>query len=178
MLGIHVKFVQDYNYQHHWSHRERQDGRHSPAEVLGWVQGTVYPETVLERVLYAMQFTRSLDQHGYLRFRHWRLYAERGLAGEAVVIWLQAGLLKVEYQAVPLALYSVEFFEESQRIRAIKNPRLIETHFRSPQLALFELGPDEWRLFMKLPEYVPRKRKRQINAITQLPLFPESLASG
>ncbi len=178
MLSTHTKFVQDYNYQHHWGHRERQDGRHSPAEVLGWVQGVVYPEAVLDRVLYAMQFARSLDRHGYLRFRHWRLYAERGLAGEAVVVWLHAGLLKVEYQAVPLALYSVEFFEESQRIRAIKNPRLIETHFRSPQLALFELGPDEWCLFMKLPEYAPRMRRRQISAITQLSLFPENLASG
>lgn len=47
-----------------------------------------------------------------------------------------------------------------------------------PQLALFEPGPDEWRLFMKLPEYAHQKRERQISGITQLLLFPESLASG
>ncbi len=36
----HEKWVADYNYQVHWGHRDRQDGRHSPAEVLGWVSGS------------------------------------------------------------------------------------------------------------------------------------------
>ncbi len=41
MLAAHERFVRDYNNQVHWAHRARQDGRHSPAEVLGWVRGRV-----------------------------------------------------------------------------------------------------------------------------------------
>jgi putative transposase len=39
LVASHDQFVADYNYQVHWAHRDRQDDRHSPAEVLGWVQG-------------------------------------------------------------------------------------------------------------------------------------------
>ena len=38
----HDRWVADYNYQVHWAHRKREDGRRSPAEVLGWVTGTAY----------------------------------------------------------------------------------------------------------------------------------------
>jgi len=31
---------------------------------------------------------RRLNAGGSLRFRHWRLYAERGLAGEQTAIWV------------------------------------------------------------------------------------------
>jgi putative transposase len=37
----HDRWVADYNYQVHWAHRDREDGRRSPAEVLSWVIGTV-----------------------------------------------------------------------------------------------------------------------------------------
>ncbi len=45
--------------------------------------GRTYPEEVLSRVLYATQFTRHLDQHGYVRFKKWRFFGEDGLAGGA-----------------------------------------------------------------------------------------------
>ena len=35
LVASHDRFVADYNYQVHWAHRDRQDNRHSPAEVLG-----------------------------------------------------------------------------------------------------------------------------------------------
>ena len=62
--------------------RERQDGRHSPSEVLRGVLGRTYAEEVLSRVLHATQFTRHLDRHGYIRFKHWRLFGENGLPGK------------------------------------------------------------------------------------------------
>ena len=34
LLGVHDKWVSDYNDQSHWAHRERKDGRGSPREVL------------------------------------------------------------------------------------------------------------------------------------------------
>ena len=44
LRDTHDRWVADYNYQVHWAHRERADQRRSPAEVLGWVTGTVYAE--------------------------------------------------------------------------------------------------------------------------------------
>jgi len=43
LLAAHDKWMRDYNFQKHMAHEERQDGCHSPAEVLGWVKG-VQPE--------------------------------------------------------------------------------------------------------------------------------------
>ncbi len=36
---------------------------------------------------------------GYLRFRHWRLYGERGLAGERAAVWVWDETLTIEYAA-------------------------------------------------------------------------------
>ena len=35
LLAAHDKWMIDYNFQRHMAHEERQDGCHSPAEVLG-----------------------------------------------------------------------------------------------------------------------------------------------
>lgn len=59
LLAVHQRWVTDYNSQKHWAHRDRQDGRHSPSEVLGWVKGTMYPEKVLNRILFATRYTRQ-----------------------------------------------------------------------------------------------------------------------
>jgi len=64
MQQAHQTWWQHYNVEHHYAHRERQDGRHSPEAVLRGVLGRTYPDEVLSRVLYATQFTRSLDSHG------------------------------------------------------------------------------------------------------------------
>ncbi len=176
MLAAHERFVRDYNAQVHWAHRDRQDRRHSPAAVLGWVRGTTYPEDVLHRVLYAVQFTRHVDRHGYIRFRHWRLYGERGLAGAPVSVWVYDGSLRLEYQTVLLAGYSVVLQGDGKHIREVRHPRLAETRFRSPQLALFHLGPDEWLLALRLPEYAPRRRGTLAGPV-QLPLLLEGVGA-
>jgi len=41
LLAVHDQWVVDFNYQDHWAHRERDDGKRSPAAVLGWVRGAV-----------------------------------------------------------------------------------------------------------------------------------------
>jgi hypothetical protein len=134
LLRAHEQWASDYNYQDHFAHEQRQDGRHTPAEVLGWVQGTAYPERMLNRVFYATQFTRHLDQSGYVRFRRWRFYGECGLARKAVAVWVYQGTLQVEYQAVELSRYRIALEEDRKRIREVKNARISETHFQSPQL--------------------------------------------
>jgi hypothetical protein len=47
--------------------------------------------------------------------------------------------------------------------------RVVETGYRSLQLMLWTLGPDEWLLFKKLPEYAARK-KRRLGEVIQMPL--------
>lgn len=46
------------------------------AEVLGWVSGTYRDPAELHRIFYKTRMGRRLDQHGYVRFRHWRIYME------------------------------------------------------------------------------------------------------
>jgi len=77
-LAIHRRFMRDYNLQRHWAHENREDGRHSPAQVLGWHKGTVYPTEFLDRILFATRYTRHLDKNGFLRFQNWKQNARAG----------------------------------------------------------------------------------------------------
>jgi len=53
----------------------------------------------------------------------------------------------------------------------VSNPGLADTPFRSPQLTLIDLGPHEWVLFWRMPEYASAHRKHRVQGIVQLPLF-------
>ncbi len=170
--SAHRKFVHDYNVQVHFAHRERQDNRHSPQEMLRGVLARTIPEPILARIFFATQFTRYLDRSGYIRFRRWRFYAEAGLAKKPVTVHIYTSTLKVEYQETDLALYTVVWHEDNKHITEVSHARVIEKGYRSPQLTLWTLGPDEWLLFKKLPDYAPRTRQKQAEVI-QL-LLPES----
>jgi hypothetical protein len=171
VLSIHRRFLRDYNLQRHWAHEAREDGCHSPVAVLDWHKGTMYPASVLDRILFATRYTRHLDTHGLLRFQHWKLYAERGLPKAPVTVWVYEGSLKVEYQAVTLATYTVEVEDDHRHLRTVSEGRLVETPFRSPQLTLWTLGPDDWLLYWRTPDLVPLRRKRWASEISQQVLF-------
>ena len=158
----HQTWWKNYNIEDHYAHRERQDGRHSPSEVLRGMFGRTYPEEVLSRVLYAMQFPRHLDKHGYVNFKHWRFFGEDGLAGEQVSVWVYEGTLKIAYQATTLSEYSITFTSDHKQIEAVKNPRRIETHFRSPQLHLWQRGETEWLLALRRPEPGPGRNEAKL----------------
>jgi hypothetical protein len=178
MLEEHQKWWDHYNSEHHFAHRARQDGRHSPSDVLRGVLGRTYPEEVLSRVLYASQFTRHLDKHGYVRFRNWRFFGEDGLAGEEVSVWVYEETLKIEYQTTALALYSLTFQPDHEQIAEVTNPRRIHTPFRSPQLDLWLLSETGWLLALRRPERVAQRNRGKIVALArQLPL-PEVGATG
>jgi putative transposase len=170
-LAIHRRFLHDYNVQRHWAHEKREDGCHSPAQVLGSHTGTMYPAEFLDRILFATRYTRHLDTHGFLRFQNWKLYGERGLPYAPVTVWVYNGSLKVEYQAVTLSTYRVELQDDHKRLQAVSNPRLANTPFRSPQLTLFDLGPHEWLLYWRTPDYAPARRKRRVEGLVQPLLF-------
>jgi putative transposase len=65
----------------------------------------------------------------------------------------------------------MEWAEDNKHIERVKNPRLIETGYQSPQLKLWTLGPDEWLLFLKLPDYAERKKSQKKLDVIQLPLL-------
>jgi len=170
MKKAHRKFIRDYNCQIHFAHRERQDGRHSPQDVLRGVLARTLPAPALARVFFATEFTRHRDRSGYIRFRRWRFYAEEGPARQKVQISIYTSTLKIEYQGSELAFYTMEWAEDNKHIERVKNPRLIETGYQSPQLKLWTLGPDEWLLFLKLPDYAARKKPQRKLDVIQLPL--------
>jgi hypothetical protein len=129
--------------------------------------GRTIPEEVLSRALYATQFTRQIDRHGYVRFKHWKFFGENGLpAGEEVSVWVYENTLKVEHQATTLSLYSVRL-DSDQQITEVKNPRRLETHFRSPQLELWQVSDTEWLLALRRPEPAPRKKPSKIVSLAE-----------
>jgi hypothetical protein len=169
----HQTWWTNYNIENHYAHRERQDGRHSPREVLRGMLGRTIPENVLSRALYATQFTRQIDRHGYIRFKHWKFFGENGLpAGEEVSVWVYENTLKVEHQAITLSLYSVRLSPDQNNITEVRNARRLETHFRSPQLDLWQLSDTEWLLALRRPEPVVRKKPVKIVPLAQQLTLP------
>lgn len=81
LAEAHERFVEDYNAQWHWAHREREDGCRSPVEVLGFAPGVRHREEELRRAFFSTRFVRVLDSLDYTRFRHWKTYGEEALAG-------------------------------------------------------------------------------------------------
>jgi len=134
---------------------------------------------VLSRALYATRFTRQIDKHGYVRFKHWKFFGENGLpAGEEVSVWVYEKTLKVEHQATTLSLYSIHLDAEQQQITEVKNARRIETHFRSPQLDLWRLSDTEWLLALRRPEPVAHKKPGKIMILAEQLMLPEFGATG
>lgn len=170
--AAHLTWWRNYNAEDHAAHLSRQDGRHSPETVLRGVLGRTYPEEVLSRVRYATQFTRHLDRRGYVHFKNWRFFGEDGLAGEQVQVWVYENTLKIEYQATALSQYSIREDASHKQIETVKNPRRIETHFRSPQLDLWKFDEAEWLLAWRSPAPVRRaKRDKIVPLAHQLPLL-------
>lgn len=167
----HDRWVADYNYQVHYAHRYRDDNRHSPAEVLGWVKGKVWQPEQLDHIFYSTRFVRRLNQHGYFRFRHWKLYGELGLAKRKTTIWLSKEHLTVEFGDEPLSQYTIQYQPDEKHLRTIVEPHHFEARYHSPQLDLWQQSEIEWHLVRRLPDYTPRQRKKAVGEITQQPLF-------
>ncbi len=159
LLAVHDQWVADYNYQDHFAHRHRPEERRCPAAVLHTVCGRLFAPEELHRIFYTTRFGRVLDRAGYARFRRWRVYAERGLPGEPVAVWLYAEHLTLVYRDEPLAQYRVTYQPDKRRLKAVTEERRFETPHQSPQLTLWAWGEGEWLRVLRLPEYAARKRR-------------------
>ena len=181
VVAVHDRWVEQYNTQMHWAHRERKDARRSPSEVLGFLTGVRHRLEDLERAFFSTRFARVLDALGYARLKHWKIYAEEGLARREVTLWLGPDALGVEFAGDTLARYEVEYSARANLLREVKRPRLFETAYRrgSTQPRLFELatlGEGGWLKALKLDGYAPRtpRRPREV----QDALFPFLAATG
>jgi hypothetical protein len=137
--------------------------------VLGWVQGAQRDPAELHRIFYATRFGRTLDKLGYVRFRHWRIYGEHGLARRRAAVWLYGETLLLEFSDEPLAQYSVDYEPDRRQLRDVVPRQLFETRYHSPQLALWELREGEWLQVVRVP---PPAQGRQCDpSVEQLALF-------
>ena len=147
---------------------------------LGWSCYTPgYLRRGLVRAFFSARHTRALDGLGYLVLQRFRLYAEEGLAGTEVVVWVAEDSLTVEYGGETLSRYEVECDPASGvgsvgRLRSVKGHALYETSVTLPQLRLFDLaevlGEEGWIKVLKLDEYAPRQPRRH-DKLQQV-LFP------
>jgi putative transposase len=169
LLEEHARWMRDYNLQEHYAHRHRKEGRRSPSSVLSWVKTLRYQEEDLARAFFSARYTRTLDVLGYLTLQRFRLYAEEGLAGTEVVVWVAEDSLTVEYGGEALSCYEVECepatgVSSVGRLRKVKSHTLFEISIVVPQLRLFELGEvlgeEGWIKVLKLEEYAPRLPRR------------------
>jgi len=173
LVREHDRWLESYNTQRHWAHRDREDDRRSPSEVLGWVTGVRYRQVDLEKAFFSTRFTRKLDAVGYARLKHWRVYAEEGLARCEVALWLSNDGLSIEYGGQILSSYDVSLSSGATKLKDVTNPRLFVTRYHAPQLKLFALedglGEGGWLKALRLEEYAARTRWPQA---LQQALFP------
>jgi transposase len=170
LQAAHDTWVNDYNHQVHWTHRVRDDGRETPAEVLDWIYGTVWDEAALHYAFYATRFGRRLDKAGYVRFRHYRLYTEPGLERRRVAVWLYKEQLTVAFNDSLLVQYMVGYQPDHKQLRSVTDPRIYETQYRSPQLPLWAFGDGEWLKILRLPSR-KKAKQRQSETVIQQQLF-------
>lgn len=156
MQAVHARFLHDYNAQKHFAHLKRTDGKRSPQAVLGWVKGMWCDPQTLDR-LFQLRADRCFDRNGYLRFRHWRIYGERGLAGRHGAAWLFGEVLSLTYEDELLAQYQVAYAPDGRHIHALSQARLFPNRYPSPQGYLPGLEAD-WPLTLHLPPLAPRRR--------------------
>lgn len=177
LQAVHERFVHDFNHQPHAAHGERPKGRRSPAAVLSWVQGAWCDPADLDR-LFRLRSLRSITASGAVRFRHWRLYAERGLAGARAAVWVWDETLTIAYETAALAQYRVALEADGHRVRAIDEPRFFATGHASPQPFLPVLADLDWRPAQRLMLYRPRRPRRDPGTQVPLPVVARDAQTG
>jgi transposase InsO family protein len=173
--AVHARFFHDYNEQKHFAHAQRTDGRQSPAQVLGFVRGAWCDPADLDR-LFRARAHRRVDGAGFVRFRNWRFYGERGLAGAEAAVWVLGETLTVEYATDTLARYRIAYEPDERRIRAVAEPQLFATSYPSPQPFLDTFAALEWHRALRVPPYQPRRKRRHEGR--QVELFPLGDVAG
>ncbi len=106
-----------------------------------------------------------------IRLKHWKIYAEEGLARREVTLWLGPEVLTVEFAGEPLARYDVQYSPANAKLRKVGRAILFETSIVTHQPRLFDfteaLGEKGWLKALKLEDYAPR-RPRQLQMLQEV----------
>lgn len=170
---LHAEFMQTFNTTPHWAHRDRNDQRQTPKDVLGWVRGRRVDPSRLRQLFRQVEFNRAVNRYGFVRIQCFYLYAEHGLSRQRVSVWIFEGQLRVEYQETLLAQYHCVYDRQQKQVQLVSHPTLYRTPFASPQLELFELDEDQWvKVYQRL--YL-RWQRRRVQIAEQLHLLDVSV---
>jgi hypothetical protein len=123
------------------------------------------------RAFEAICETRTLTKAGYVRFRNFLLYGERGLAGNKTLVNIFQDTLTLEYGEYPLSRYSVEWQPDDRHLLRVGNPRLYDHPYQSPQLPLWEPGEVEWFVIIRNAPPLRRRKRRGRIVLIQPPLW-------
>lgn len=173
LLAAHEKWLRDYNFQRHMAHEDRDDGSHSPAQVLNWQRGTHPEPELLYRTFSAIGETRVLNKAGYAKFRNFLLYGEQGLAGQETFVNIFQDTLTLEYGEYSLSKYSVEWQPDDRHVFRVGNPRLYQHPYQTPQLPLWEPGEVEWHVIIRCEPNAAHRKRVVRTFVLQLPLLFE-----
>jgi putative transposase len=171
LQAAHDRFVANYNHQPHFAHSGQPAGRRAPLAVLTWVTGRVCDPAEVDRV-FRLRETRRIRLGGTIRYRHWRLYGERAIAGATAAVWLDEETLTIEHATDTLAQYRVAYETNRHHLREVGEPRLYATRTQIPQPFLPLLDTSPWQPAQRLAPYRPRRR-RAPSIVDQTPLFPQ-----
>jgi len=164
LCRVHAKYVNDYRSQEHWAHREREDGKRTPKEVLGWSQGRPCTPAQLDDA-FTLRFLRRLDRYGNVQLHHWKLYAEAGLPHTQTSIWIKDNIMTIAAAQTPLAEYEVHYDTKQRHLLDVGEVRLFQTPFTSHQGPLWDweaLAEVSWHPARKLDQLTPRRRRRTV----------------
>ena len=130
------------------------------------------PEFV-HRVFEVICETRRLNKAGYVHFRNFLLYGERGLAKQEAMVNIFQDMLTLEHQEEKLSRYSVEWQPDDWHFARVGNPRLYQHPYQSPQLELWEAGSVEWFVIIRVAPLVRRRKRPGRVIVVQPPLLPD-----
>ena len=156
--AAHADFIETFNTTPHWAHRQRDDDRRTPVDVLGWRRGRVVEPKRLRQLVGRAEFLRTVNRYGFISVQHFYVYAESGLSRKRVSIWICEGEFGIEYQQTLVARYRCDYDAGRGELQGLSEPRLYATAFTSPQLELIELDDEQWVRFQRRPPKTYTKR--------------------
>ena len=74
---------------------------------------------------------------------------------EHAAVWRYGETLTIAFADEPLARYRVRSQPDTKHLRAVEEPPVYATPFRSPQLALWERDDTEWLKVIRRPDDAP-----------------------
>lgn len=153
----HAAFVQNFNTNNHWAHRDQEDDLKTPVAVWAWQRGRSSDPSSLRRAFRHLQFPRIINRHGLVSVQRFYIFAHRGLARQRVSLWIYEDRLNIEYQQTLLARNQSKIERKRNALKSVSQPQFYPIPYSSPQLELFALDEAEWRRAWLRPPYVHRQ---------------------